>query len=264
METTLIEESGVRPLKRSIPGRLAAIHIGPMPVAVYIATAFVAVFSVSTAKLPNDILGGLLILMLAGFLLAKIGENLPVLKQIGGTAILALFVPSALVGYALMPEVAYKAIATTFKTANFQYFFIACLVVGSILGMPRRILIHGFIRMFAPLFVGTVASIAVGLVVGLMFGRDLKDAFFFVIVPIVSGGLAEGILPPFDWLRGNATSSAGRTGRHDGSCRSAWQRRGDHRVRPIGSPQRKAQGPQRRRNADESGKRSRSDELEGA
>jgi malate:Na+ symporter len=38
--------------------------------------------------LPNDVIGGLSVMLLTGFLLGELGARLPVLRQIGGTAIL--------------------------------------------------------------------------------------------------------------------------------------------------------------------------------
>ncbi len=174
---------------------LSETKIGPLPLPIYVAAALVTLLAAYTGKLPNDVIGGLSVMMLAGFLLGKLGHTIPVLKQIGGTAILCLFVPSALVGYGLLPGDVLKALTTTFKIANFQYFFIACLVVGSILGMPHRVLVQGFMRMFVPLLVGTIAAVVAGILVGLVFGHNPKETFFFIIVPIVGGGLAEGVLP---------------------------------------------------------------------
>jgi malate:Na+ symporter len=172
-----------------------AMRIGPLPIGVYLAASLVCVVAIYFAKLPNDVIGGLAVLMLSGFLLGKLGQSIPILRRIGGTAILCLFVPAALVNYGLVPPVALKAITTTFRTANFQYFFIACLVAGSILGMPNRVLVQGFVRMFVPLLIGTLAAIGVGIAIGLLFGHSPKDTFFFVTIPIVGGGLAEGVLP---------------------------------------------------------------------
>lgn len=179
----------------AVATKLARLRIGPLPVGIYGAAALVCVTAVYSGKLPNDVIGGLSVLMLLGFLLGKLGQTIPVLNRIGGTAILCLFVPSALVSYGLVPDAALKAVTTTFRTANFQYFFIACLVAGSILGMPYRVLVQGFIRMFVPLLIGTIAAVAAGIAVGLLFGHSPKDTFFFVIIPIVGGGLAEGVLP---------------------------------------------------------------------
>src|SRR5213079_1015080 len=94
---------------------IAALRIGPLPIGIYLAAAFVCGVAVYSGKLPNDVIGGLSVLMLLGFLLGKLGQTIPVLKQIGGTAILCLFVPSALVSYGLMPDAALKAITTTFR-----------------------------------------------------------------------------------------------------------------------------------------------------
>jgi len=182
-------ETGAQGLLRSFA------RIGPLPWPVFLAASAVTLLASWSGRLPQDVTGGLCVLMLLGFLLARLGQTIPVLRQIGGAAILCLFVPSALVGYQIMPEPALKAVTATFKSSNFQYLYIACLVTGSILGMNRRTLVQGFLRMFVPLFVGTICSVAAGIAVGLAFGHSPYQTFFFTIVPIVGGGLAEGVLP---------------------------------------------------------------------
>lgn len=81
------------------------------------------------------------------------------------------------------------------KKSNFLYLYISCLVAGSILGMNRKVLIQGFTRMFIPLIFGTIASVLAGTLVGLLFGYEMKHTFFYIIVPIIGGGIGEGILP---------------------------------------------------------------------
>jgi malate:Na+ symporter len=61
--------------------------------------------------------------------------------------------------------------------------------------MNRKVLIKGFTRMFVPLVVGTLAAIAAGVLVGLLFGYTPYKTFFFIVMPIVAGGIGEGILP---------------------------------------------------------------------
>jgi malate:Na+ symporter len=174
---------------------LSKITIGGMPLPMFLAVALVTILAAVTKRLPNDMIGGLAVLMLSGLLLGEIGRRIPLFRDIGGPAILCLFVPSALVGYKLMDPAALKAITTTMTTANLQYLYIACLVAGSILGMNRKILIQGFLKMFVPLLVGTVAAIGVGILVGLLFGYDPKHTFFYIVMPILGGGIGEGILP---------------------------------------------------------------------
>lgn len=170
-------------------------RIGPLPLPVYSVLALLTVCAALAKRLPNDMIGGLAVMMLAGFLLAEIGNRIPVFKNIGGAAILCLFVPSALVGFKLMDPEMMKALTTTMKTANFQYFYIACLVAGSIFGMNHKILVQGFMRMFIPLLVGTAAAITAGVSVGMLFGYDPLHTFFYIVMPILGGGIGEGILP---------------------------------------------------------------------
>ena len=170
-------------------------RIGPLPLPVYLAIALIVVFAALNKRLPNDLIGGLAVMMMAGFLLGDIGGKIPVFKHIGGAAILCLFVPSALIGYKMFDPEILNALTTAMKTANVLYLFIACLVVGSILGMNHKVLVQGFIRMFVPLLVGTLGAIIAGVSVATLLGYEPKYAFFYIIIPIIGGGIGEGILP---------------------------------------------------------------------
>lgn len=169
--------------------------VGPIPLPLYLILA-VVIFSASAyGKLPADMIGGIAVMMIMGILLGDVGLRLPILKDIGGPAILSIFVPSIMVFYNLINPAAMKAITAFMKGSNFLYFYIACLVTGSILGMQRVVLIQGFIRMFIPLLIGTIGSIVGGTLVGTLTGLGFKHTFFYIVVPIVSGGVGEGILP---------------------------------------------------------------------
>ena len=192
MEATSIDSPDVRQGAWKLLNRY---KVGPMPLPVYVAIAAITIIAAINKKLPNDMIGGFAVLMLAGFLLGEIGSRLPIFKHIGGAAILCLFVPSALIGFRLMDPEMLKAVTTTMKTANLQYLYIACLVAGSILGMSHKVLVQGFMRMFLPLLAGTLAAIVTGIAVGLLFGYSPGHSFFFIVVPIVGGGIGEGILP---------------------------------------------------------------------
>lgn len=169
--------------------------IGVIPFPLYIALALIIFLAAYYNELPNDMLGGFAIIMILGIILGDVGQRIPILKDIGGPAILSLFVPSFLVFFKVLNPASMEAVTTLMKTSNFLYFYIACLVAGSILGMHRTVLIQGFMRMFVPLLAGTVAAVAAGILVGLLFGYSPYEAFFFIIVPIIAGGIGEGILP---------------------------------------------------------------------
>ena len=174
---------------------LSNVDVGAVPLTLFVGIAAIVVVASMAGVLPKNMIGGLAVIMTLGFALAKIGRMVPVLKDIGGPAILCLMIPSVLVYFGVFGPHTLGTVHLLMKEANLLYFVIACLVVGSILGMNRTILIQGMVRMFVPLAVGTGAAIFSGLLVGSLFGYSMYHTFFFIIVPIIGGGIGEGILP---------------------------------------------------------------------
>jgi malate:Na+ symporter len=175
--------------------KVIGYKVGVLPLPLYLVLATVVFAAAYLGKLPADMIGGFAIIMVMGIFLGDLGSKIPVLKIIGGPAILAIFVPSFLVGMNLLHPAAIESITGIMKKSNFLYLYISCLVAGSILGMNRKILVQGFTRMFAPLVVGTIAAITAGISVGLLFGYTPYKTFFFIVMPIMGGGIGEGILP---------------------------------------------------------------------
>lgn len=189
--------------------KLCAIKVGPLPFLLYLGIAIIIILAAQAKRLPIDMIGGFACIMVLGFLFGDIGGKIPVLRSIGGPAILSLFIPSAMIGckvfnlewnmfgttYVLNTMPVPEAIESIMKKANFLYFYISCLVAGSLLGMDRRVLIQGFLRMFVPLAIGSLAAVCIGIGVGYLFGHDPQETFFFIVVPIMGGGIGEGVLP---------------------------------------------------------------------
>jgi Na+/citrate or Na+/malate symporter len=61
--------------------------------------------------------------------------------------------------------------------------------------MDRRVLVGGFLKIFAPLFAGSMAAGAVGCAVGTALGLGFSHSLFRIVVPIMAGGVGEGALP---------------------------------------------------------------------
>ncbi|WP_078411816.1 2-hydroxycarboxylate transporter family protein [Priestia abyssalis] len=181
--------------KKGFLSQFNQLKVGVLPLPLYLVLAAIIYAASVYNQLPPDMIGGFAVIMVMGILLGDIGMKVPILKDIGGPAILALLVPSILVFYNLLNPASMEAVTTLMKTSNFLYLYISCLVAGSILGMNRTVLLQGFTRMFIPLVLGTLASVAAGVLVGSLFGYDMKHTFFYIIVPIIGGGIGEGILP---------------------------------------------------------------------
>lgn len=176
-------------------GKLMSYKVGVISLPMYLILSIVVIFAAKTNNLPNDMIGGFAAIMVFGIVLSELGMKLPVLKNIGGPAILALMVPSFLVYWNVLPKPMMDSITTLMKQANFLYLYIAILVCGSMLGMNRNTLVNGLTKIFIPMVVGTAAAIAAGLLVGVTLGYSVHHTIFYIIVPIICGGVGEGILP---------------------------------------------------------------------
>ncbi|MBO1021601.1 2-hydroxycarboxylate transporter family protein [Methylobacterium sp. SD274] len=175
--------------------RLVDIKIGIIPLPVYLILAILLAVLTSEGEIKPDAPTMIAVLALGGFTCAEIGKRLPVLKTIGAGAIFATFIPSALVYYMLIPTPLVKAITDFTKFTNFLYLYIATIIVGSILGMDREVLIKGFLKIFVPLAAGSVAAACVGTLIGTLLGLGAYHTFFFLVVPIMAGGVGEGAIP---------------------------------------------------------------------
>ena len=170
-------------------------RIGIIPLPIYIILFALLAGFTYTGDIKGEVSIMIAVLVMGGFTCAEIGKRLPVLRNIGAAAIFATFVPSALAYYKLLPPQLEKSVVEFTKYTNFLYLFIACIIVGSILGMDRQVLIKGFLKIFAPLAVGSIVAGAVGTAVGTLLGLGAYHTFFFVVVPIMAGGVGEGAIP---------------------------------------------------------------------
>ncbi|HKU99594.1 MAG TPA: 2-hydroxycarboxylate transporter family protein [Vineibacter sp.] len=175
--------------------RLIDARIGIIPIPVYGLLVLLVAALVYTGEVKSDGPTMIVVLVLGGFTCAEIGKRVPILRSVGAGAILATFLPSALAYYHLIPAKIESAIIDFTKSTNFLYIFIASIIVGSILGMDRQVLIRGFLKIFVPLAIGSVAAGAVGTLVGTLLGLGAYHTFFYVVVPIMAGGVGEGAIP---------------------------------------------------------------------
>jgi len=175
--------------------KLMEFRIGIVPLPVFLILLGLMAEFVLREKVPGEISMVLAIMTVGGFACAEVGKRIPVLRNIGGGAIFATFVPSCLTFYHLLPASLLQPVTDFFKSTNFLYLFITAIIVGSILGMDRQVLIKGFLKIFVPLFGGSIVAAIVGTLVGTALGMGARHTFFFTVVPIMAGGVGEGAIP---------------------------------------------------------------------
>ena len=120
--------------------RAMEVRIGIVPAPLALAVVAIAAVYVQLGQAPADILMNIAILAAGGFACGEIGKRIPGLRHLGLAAILATFVPSYLVYAHLLPGPIVKSIGDFTEQSNFLYLFVGSIVVGSILGMDRRLL----------------------------------------------------------------------------------------------------------------------------
>jgi len=175
--------------------RLMDYKIGIISLPIYVILVGLLAILTQQGQIKPDAPTMIAVLVLGGFTCAELGRRLPVLRSIGAAAIFATFIPSALVYYKLIPAPIEKSIIDFTKSTNFLYVYIAAIIVGSILGMDRNVLVKGFLKIFVPLSVGSIVAAAVGTLVGMALGLGAYKTFFFIVVPIMAGGVGEGAIP---------------------------------------------------------------------
>src|SRR6202521_4222235 len=175
--------------------KIMDMRIGIIPIPIYVVLCALLAGFTYTGDIKGEISIMIAVLVIGGFTCAEIGKRTPVLRNIGAAAIFATFIPSALAYYKLLPPQIEKSVIEFTKYTNFLYLFIACIIVGSILSMDRKVLVQGFLKIFVPLAVGSIAAGIVGTLVGTLLGLGAYHTFFFVVIPIMAGGIGEGAIP---------------------------------------------------------------------
>ena len=95
------------------------IRIGTIPLPVHLLLLTILGYFVASGKVPTEHSMMIAVLAVLGFTCAELGRHVPLLKQIGGAAIFAAFIPSYLAFHQLIPPVMTKAVTDFTKASNF-------------------------------------------------------------------------------------------------------------------------------------------------
>lgn len=171
------------------------IQIGIVPLPLFILAAILIAALCLTGTLPSEITTMVVVLAFFGFICAEIGKRVPVLNKIGGAAICATFIPSALVYYHWLPQQIIDSTITFNKQTGILYLYIASVIVGSIFSLDRRTILQGFMRIVIPMFCGEVIAAVIGTAIGTALGLGAFHTLFFIILPMLGGGVGAGAIP---------------------------------------------------------------------
>ncbi|EMW5590686.1 TPA: 2-hydroxycarboxylate transporter family protein [Enterococcus faecium] len=175
---------------------LNRIKIGFIPLSLYIilVLAYLAM-TISNIVPENDMLVSLGIVTVFAYLLEEIGKTIPILKDLGGKVLVVTFLPAFLVYKHWLPQSTVTVVSDFMNNNNFLMFFITLLVVGSIASMNRQTLVKATSRIIIILILCDVIGSLIGTGVGILLGLSAWNAYFFIVAPIMAGGVGEGAMP---------------------------------------------------------------------
>ncbi|MDT2527224.1 2-hydroxycarboxylate transporter family protein [Lactococcus petauri] len=177
--------------------KLKEIKISGISLPLYAFFMIVLAVTIDLGKLPLNMVGITLLLVLLGHLLYFIGEKLPIMNSyLGGGSVFTLLGATLLSFFHIIPANVIDAVGK-FMGGQFGFldFYIAALICGSILGMNRSLLVKASAK-FIPVALVTmvVGFFAVG-GMGVLLGNGFADSVMYVSMPMMSGGMGAGITP---------------------------------------------------------------------
>lgn len=164
----------------------------------YIFAFFAVVILVSAwmGIIPNQLIGAVAVMFTLGIILGEIGERIPIWnKYCGGGAILAFLVCGLLTFKGVMPESVIEISEGWMNDYSFLNLFIAFLVVGSLLGLDRDMLIKSSVLYLPAILAGLAGAAILGTIGGMIFGKSPFEILTAYVLPVMGGGAGAGAVP---------------------------------------------------------------------
>ncbi|MFB0834573.1 2-hydroxycarboxylate transporter family protein [Arthrobacter halodurans] len=193
-------------------------RIASLPGGIYCVLFALLLVSALTGNLPDSMIVGFAVTIVLGGLLIWIGNLVPVVRDFGLPTILCTFVPATLLVFGLIPQNAVDVVQNFVGGYGFLDFFVVAIIAGSILGMPRALLLKAGPRFAVPLVGCLFATFALVGLLGLVTGFGFLEAVLFIAAPIMAGGLGVGALPMSEMY---ASATGGDSGAFMGDLMSA-------------------------------------------
>ena len=189
--------------------KLNSIQFYGMPLPIY---AFFAIIVLACAYfniIPNQMIGAVAVLFAFGILIGEIGERLPIWnKFLGGGAMLCFLAAGLLKYFNLLPECVTNVSDGWINGYSFLNVFITFLVVGSLLGIDRDVLIKSGSLYIPTLLCSLLGACVFGVVAGLIFGNDPLYLITSYVLPIMGGGMGAGAVPLSKIFESSGTMTA--------------------------------------------------------
>lgn len=176
--------------------KLKQIKVYGMELPVFIFFTAIICICIVCGIVPTQMVGAIAVLFLIGIILGEVGDHLPIWNSYcGGGAMLAFIGAGLLKYFDVLPECVTANADGWINGYSFLNVFIAFLIVGSLIGMDRKVLIKSG-SLFIPTILASVAGAAIlGILGGLVFGKTPVEMLTAYVFPIMGGGAGAGAIP---------------------------------------------------------------------
>ena len=159
----------------------------------FLPLSIIVLVALMTGCLPKDgFVQSIVVLMAVGGLLSWIGSVVPLIRSIGGKLLLPMFGTVILMKTGILPEAASDS-ANLLMNNGFQMFFVASIVVGTILATDSKLLKASALRYLPVLLLVQVFALAFAFLSSLITGKSFYEAVFFIAAPCMAGGTSGAI-----------------------------------------------------------------------
>ncbi|MDL2251171.1 malate:Na+ symporter [Lachnospiraceae bacterium PM6-15] len=159
----------------------------------FLPLSFVVLVALMTGILPSDgFVRSIVVLMAVGGLMSWIGSVVPLIRSVGGKLLFPMFGTVILMKTGIFPETASES-ANLLMDNGFQMFFVASIVVGTILATDGKLLKASALRYLPILFLVQVFGLAFAFLSSLITGKSFYEAVFFIAAPCMAGGTSGAI-----------------------------------------------------------------------
>lgn len=178
-----------------------------LPVLAFIPMAIIALVAVSLTTEGTGMTAAFAVVISLGGVLMWVGNSIPYFKVIGGGVILCILIPAVFKYVGVLPGSIEGLVTSFYDTSGFGEFVVAALITGSILGMPRGLLIKAGARILIPIIATIVVCFGLLGLIGGITGVGAGYAIFFVAGPVLGGGVAAGAIPISEIIAQNGDKS---------------------------------------------------------
>ena len=182
--------------------RINKIKFYSIPLPLFLFFSAVIIAASLLGLIPIELIGAIAVLFTLGIILGELGERIPIWNKYCGGGAIFVFLVSGLMSYLhLIPKCCVDNIKGFMSTYSFLDVFITLLLVGSILGINRKVLIKSFALFIPAVLSGVIVAGLLGSLGGALFGippiapAGERSIITSYLLPIMGDGGTAGAIP---------------------------------------------------------------------